>query len=385
MYLYIVISALYRLSCGALIIAVNWLMVINSPSLGWLATTVALTFIPAMIVPLLWKNRAQKLSGRRLTQYSLLAAGVIAILMFLTDKQYYLLGLNTVIWFFFFVMESSWESWFASECRALSDKEIERFSSVTMSANQAALMTGPVIAAYIFENRPGMVICTSAILYFFCFIAAGLSGPGKPAASDAEGNKPQSDEKLQQLNLSGTEIALLLVWPTLAMFNFMLPAQVASANGNMTEVGLLDALMGIGMILSGFVVAHTAVNNIISKYKLNLVFLLAAILLWGFGGSLAFRLLSVLLLGLSFNNQRIVIRGRLAKKYQPEAVGRIISAANSFSFILISLSLLAFHNKVAVNWIIPFVFSIIMSLIIPLGWQRNGTNSSETSINERGS
>jgi hypothetical protein len=150
MYYYIAISSLYRLSCGALIIAINWLMVVSNSSLGWLAITVALTFIPAMIVPVLWKGNTQKLSGKKLTQYSLIAAAIISLAMSLTDSHYVLLGLNTIIWFFFFVMESSWESWFASECDSLSDRDIERFSSVTMSANQAALMIGPVIAAYIF-------------------------------------------------------------------------------------------------------------------------------------------------------------------------------------------------------------------------------------------
>lgn len=154
MYIYILSSGLYRLSCGALIIAINWLMTISNPSLGWLATTVALTFIPAMVVPLIWRGNNNSSSGFWLTQYSLLAAMVISLIMFGVNNQYLLLALNTVIWFFFFVMESSWESWFTSECKGLEERAIEKFSSVTMSVNQAALMIGPIIAAYIFEHNP---------------------------------------------------------------------------------------------------------------------------------------------------------------------------------------------------------------------------------------
>ncbi|WP_037585865.1 MFS transporter [Stenoxybacter acetivorans] len=377
MYLYILTSALYRLSCGALIIAVNWLMVISSSSLGWLATTVALTFIPAMVVPLIWRGSNGNLSGKTLTQYSLLAAAVISVIMFMTDSQYFLLGLNTVIWFFFFVMESSWESWFASECKNLNDKEIERFSSITMTANQAALMIGPVVVAYIFENQPEYVILSCAVLYLFCFIALWFAGSDKPVLSNHSTGEAEPSDKLQHLKISGVEAALLLIWPTLAMFNFMLPAQVVAAHGSMTQVGLLDALMGVGMIVSGFVVAHAGLNRIIVKYQLTSVLIIIAMLLWGLGGNIVCWLLAVFLLGVSFNSQRIIVRGELAKKYHPNLVGKIVSGANAFSFILISFSLMVFHGKINVNWIIPFVFSLLMGVIIPL--KGKSENSAERS------
>lgn len=378
MYLYILISALYRLSCGALIIAVNWLMVVSNASLGWLAVTVALTFIPAMIVPLIWKNKSPTLSGKKLTQFSLLAGGVISMLMSVTENQYILLGMNTVIWFFFFIMESSWESWFASECQGLSNREIERYSSVSMSANQAALMAGPVVAASVFGNEPGKVILLCSAIYLVCFVAIWLSGSGNRAEASQPATGTESNG-FQRLNITGTEISLLLIWPTLAMFNFMLPAQVVSFRGSMTEVGLLDALMGIGMIVSGLLVAHAGIYKIIIKYKLTLAFLIAAMLLWILGGNLLCRLISVFLLGLSFNSQRIVIRGRLATKYEPVQVGKLVSGANSFSFIIISLSLLFFHSDISFNWAIPFIFSLIIGCIIPFEGKINAKVQREPS------
>jgi hypothetical protein len=197
-------------------------------------------------------------------------------------------------------------------------------------------------------------------------------------------DEPGESDKLQHLNISGTEVALLLIWPTLAMFNFMLPAQVSSAHGSMTEVGLLDALMGFGMITSGFIVTPGKINNFINKYKLTLVFLVVAMMLWGLGGNIFFRLLSVFLLGLSFNSQRIIIRGNMARKYHPDLVGRIVSGANAFSFILISISLFSFHGNISLNWIIPFLFSLFMGVSISLKLKNTDIRKSESSTSERG-
>lgn len=373
MYLYILTSTLYRLSCGALIIAINWLMVINNSSLSWLASTVALTFIPAMIVPLVWKKFSGELSGKKLTQFGLFSAAILSLTMFMVQNQSLLLGLNTILWLFFFIMESSWESWFASECNDLTDRDIERYSSITMSANQAALMVGPVIVAYIFEHKPKLIILTCAVIYIFCFsVAFFVNRHNVGAALNNNNNKSLSDRP-QHLEITGTELALLFIWPTLAMFNFMLPAQVASFNGSMAEVGLLDALMGFGMIASGFMVANTGLSKLVNRYKLNILLLIFAALLWHFGSGLYERLLSVFILGLSFNCQRIIIRGELAKKYKPDQVGKIVSIANAFSFILISTSLLFFYNNLSVNWMIPFIYSFVIGLLMSLKFKKTNT------------
>lgn len=378
MYIYILTSTLYRLSCGALIIAINWLMVINNSSLSWLASTVALTFIPAMLVPLVWKKYSGGLSGKKLTQFGLLSAAILSLTMFLVQDQYLLLGLNTIVWLFFFIMESSWESWFASECNGLADRDIERYSSITMSANQAALMIGPVIVAYIFEHKPKLVILICSVMYILCFFIVFFVNRHNTVAEFNNHNNASLSDKPQHLEITGTELALLFIWPTLAMFNFMLPAQVAYFNGSMAEVGLLDALMGLGMIASGFMVANAGVRKLINQYKLNILLLIFAALLWHFGGGLYARLTSVFILGLSFNCQRIIIRGELAKKYKPEQVGKIVSIANAFSFVLISTSLLIFYNNLSVNWVIPFIYSFVIGLLISLKFkQANKTKEGE--------
>ncbi|QOW64115.1 hypothetical protein IRA69_01845 [Campylobacter hepaticus] len=47
----------------------------------------------------------------------------------------------------------------------------------------------------------------------------------------------------------------MLIWQTLAIFNFMLPVQVAFEKGAMAEVGILDAVMGLCMICSSILLS----------------------------------------------------------------------------------------------------------------------------------
>lgn len=49
-------------------------------------------------------------------------------------------------------MESSWEAWFASLAKKYDENSIKKFSSLSMSANQASLMLGPILAAFLFKR-----------------------------------------------------------------------------------------------------------------------------------------------------------------------------------------------------------------------------------------
>ncbi|WP_185157398.1 hypothetical protein [Campylobacter hepaticus] len=51
MYVYIFLSRLYRLSCGALILVINWLMATRNDSFSYLAILVALTFFVCYSCP----------------------------------------------------------------------------------------------------------------------------------------------------------------------------------------------------------------------------------------------------------------------------------------------------------------------------------------------
>ncbi|MBM0637481.1 hypothetical protein LNT47_05760 [Campylobacter sp. VicNov18] len=110
------------------------------------------------------------MSGSKLTAFALLASFFISLLLFSTHNQILILILNTVLWFFFFIMESSWESWFAVLAKAYTEEKILKFSSLSMSVNQASLMLGPIIAAFIFKDNPQIVILVSSLLFLFIFL-----------------------------------------------------------------------------------------------------------------------------------------------------------------------------------------------------------------------
>ncbi|AXP08168.1 hypothetical protein DZD33_06195 [Campylobacter hepaticus] len=52
MYVYIFLSRLYHLSCGALILVINWLMATRNDSFSYLAILVALTFFCLLFLSL---------------------------------------------------------------------------------------------------------------------------------------------------------------------------------------------------------------------------------------------------------------------------------------------------------------------------------------------
>ncbi|MBS4423806.1 hypothetical protein CVU14713_06485 [Campylobacter vulpis] len=68
----------------------------------------------------------------------------------------------------------------------------------------------------------------------------------------------------------------------LALFNFMLSVQITFEKGDMTEFGILDATMGLSMIFSSLLLYKKALYKLFILYKLNVILLIFAILLWGF-------------------------------------------------------------------------------------------------------
>lgn len=352
MYVYIFLSALYRLSCGALILAINWLMATRNDSFSYLAILVALTFLPAIFVPLFYKKKT--MSGSKLTAFALLASFFISLFLFFTHNQILILVLNTALWFFFFIMESSWESWFAALAKDYTEQKILKFSSLSMSANQASLMLGPIIAAFIFKDNPKIVILASSLLFLFVFFITLFSH-----TKQSEIKEEVSVDK--KVKISALELSLVLIWPTLALFNFMLPVQVAFEKGDMAEVGILDAMMGLGMICSSILLSKKVLHRFFIHYRFNILLLILAI--WGFYQDFIFKILSVFILGLCFNMSRIIIRSSLAQKYEANIVGRLVSRANSYSFFIIIFTLFFVYDKVSINYMIPFIFAIFIAFL----------------------
>ncbi|WP_286006064.1 hypothetical protein [Campylobacter avium] len=172
MIVYIILSALYRLACGALILAINWLLVVDKSTFSSLAILTALTFLPAILVPFIYKD--SRIPADRLSAYALFFASLLSFALYFSLSEFYILIFNTILWFFFFIMESSWEAWFASLAKKYDENSIKKFSSLSMSANQASLMLGPILAAFLFKENARLIILLCAILFALCAFASFL-------------------------------------------------------------------------------------------------------------------------------------------------------------------------------------------------------------------
>lgn len=354
---YIILSALYRLACGALILAINWLLVVDKSTFSSLAILTALTFLPAILVPFIYKD--SRIPADRLSAYALFFASLLSFALYFSLSEFYILIFNTILWFFFFIMESSWEAWFASLAKKYDENSIKKFSSLSMSANQASLMLGPILAAFLFKENARLIILLCAILFALCaFVSFFIS-----MKSSFEEEKKEEGQSVEKFKFSGLELSLFLIWPTLAVFNFMLPVQVVSQKGSLSDVALLDAFMGLAMILSSFIISQAFLNKIFLRYKLNVLVLILAIFIWNFDG-LVFKIVAVFILGLFFNASRIQIRSILAKRYSPLAVSKLVSLANSSSFFIIILALYLSYDKLYLSYVLPFVFAIFISLLV---------------------
>lgn len=253
-------------------------------------------------------------------------------------------------------MESSWEAWFAALAKKYDENSVKKFSSFSMSANQASLMLGPILAAFLFKENARLIILLCAILFALCaFVSFFIS-----MKSSFEEEKKEEGQSVEKFKFSGLELSFFLIWPTLAVFNFMLPVQVVSQKGSLSDVALLDAFMGLAMILSAFIVSQTFLNKVFLRYKLDVMLLILAIFIWNFEG-LLFKILAVFILGLFFNASRIQIRSILAKRYSPLAVSKLVSLANSSSFFII---ILALYLRLYLSYVLPFVFTIFISLLV---------------------
>ncbi|WP_273337578.1 hypothetical protein, partial [Campylobacter avium] len=226
-------------------------------------------------------------------------------------------------------------------------------------ANQASLMLGPILAAFLFKENARLIILLCAILFALCaFVSFFIS-----MKSGFEEEKKEEGQSVEKFKFSGLELSLFLIWPTLAVFNFMLPVQVVSQKGSLSDVALFDAFMELSMILSAFIVSQTFLNKVFLRYKLDVMLLILAIFIWNFEG-LLFKILAVFILGLFFNASRIQIRSILAKRYSPLAVSKLVSLANSSSFFIIILALYISYDKLYLSYVLPFVFAIFISLLV---------------------
>lgn len=360
MYYYIILSGLYRFFCGAVLLAINWGLANNADDqFGSLAIATVISYLPAIFVPVFARKALTRYSGSELTAVGL--AGVVLcclLLAFFYHNSVAVLLINLLIWVFFFLLESSWEMWFASLAKRYSETLVSQFSSYSMTVNQVALMLGPICAPFIIPLLGYGLFYVAVSLLFALIGVIAFFNQNEAAAYSLEQN--QKSPKFHLLLF----LALAVVWPVLGSFNFMIPVQVILHGGKMMDVGLLDACMSIGMAVVGVIFSMFKGLSDLHKTLLNLLCIAMGAGIWlsglgliGFGAALA-------LLGFGFGGLRILVRSVLANHYTSAEIGTLVSRANAFSLPILAIVLMLVRINLSYTWVAPFLLSLIMSVFL---------------------
>lgn len=364
MYLYVILSGLYRFICGALLLAINWKLATDgNDNFGSLAMATIVSFVPAIFVPIFAKKALNKHAGSKITGVGLIGVVLCCLLL----SNYYQINssvvmINFVAWIFFFLLESSWEMWFANLAKKYSELQVTRFSSISMTVNQVALMIGPICAPFVI-NKLGysnFYVVVSIIFFVFGVIAFLQKGTVEEIAKT-------DNVKLKTFNPL-LFLSLALIWPVLGGINFMLPVQVSIQNGKMMDVGILDAFISVGMVLIGIFLSTIKIASDMYKIILSCISIVIGLLIWnfidlgiiGFGIALAF-------LGFGFGGLRIITRSVMANNYTSAEVGTMVSRANACALPILACVLFISRINISYTWLSPFILAFFMAAFLLFG------------------
>lgn len=364
MYLYVILSGLYRFICGALLLAINWKLASDgNDNFGSLAMATIVSFVPAIFVPIFAKKALNKHAGSKITGVGLIGVVLCCLLL----SNYYQINssvvmINFVAWIFFFLLESSWEMWFANLAKKYSELHVTRFSSISMTVNQVALMIGPICAPFVI-NKLGysnFYVVVSIIFFVFGVIAFLQKGTVEEIAKT-------DNVKLKTFNPL-LFLSLALIWPVLGGINFMLPVQVSIQNGKMMDVGILDAFISVGMVLIGIFLSTIKIASDMYKIILSCISIVIGLLIWnfidlgiiGFGIALAF-------LGFGFGGLRIITRSVMANNYTSAEVGTMVSRANACALPILACVLFISRINISYTWLSPFILAFLMAAFLLFG------------------
>ena len=71
------------------------------------------------------------------------------ITSFVYENSKLLILCNFILWTIFFLLETSFELWFSELVESQSEDFINKYSSLSMTVNQVALMVGPLFITFI--------------------------------------------------------------------------------------------------------------------------------------------------------------------------------------------------------------------------------------------
>ena len=165
---------------------------------------------------------------------------------------------------------------------------------------------------------------------------------------------------------------MVLIQPILGAFNFMLTVYVSSHGRALFELGVLNAVFGMGMALIGVlvIIANTGRNLLAYLSALIALSVIATSMWLLMPDTLLLKALSLLILGMAFGGARVHIRVAIACRYSEAAVGLYVSRANALAtpvlLLILSLQLAMIENA----WLLPF---LLVTLTVALLLQTSAT------------
>ncbi|MFJ7792629.1 MFS transporter [Pseudomonas sp. NPDC096950] len=362
---FLVGSTVYRLFSGALLVSLTW-TILNQNEGGYLPLALAIfcSFIPAFVTPMMIKRLSTRMNGRQMSSGFLAClAGLSLVAGVCRDITVGLLITNLFVWLIFMLLEASLDMWFTQVQRGMDAATVRRISGATTATSQAALMIGPLLAAGLMPILTGMGFSILLCVSFLLVAAVCYTRNGSAVIEVREGSAPVAPAKLP-LTLF---IPMVLIWPILGAFNFMLPVYVASHGWALFELGVLDAVFGMGMALIGvlIILANTGRNLLVFLSGLIALAVAAALVWFLVPDTLVLKALSLLILGMAFGGARVHIRAAIAYRYSEAAVGLCVSRANALATPVLLLVLSLQLALIDTAWLVPFLM-IMLSIALLL-------------------
>lgn len=361
---FLVCSTVYRLFSGALLVSLTW-TILNQNEGGYLPLALAIfcSFIPAFVTPMMIKRLSTRMNGRQMSSWFLVClAGLSLVAGVCRDITVGLLITNLFVWLIFMLLEASLDMWFTQVQRGMDEATVRRISGATTATSQAALMIGPLLAAGLMPILTGMGFSILLGVSFLLVAAVCYTRNGVAVIDAREGSTFATPAKLP-LTLF---IPMVLIWPILGAFNFMLPVYVSSHGWALFQLGVLDAVFGMGMALIGvlIILGNTGRNLLVFLYGLIALAVAAALVWFLVPDTLVLKALSLLILGMAFGGARVHIRAAIAYRYSDAAVGLCVSRANALAAPVLLLILSLQLAMIETAWLVPFLMITLSTVLL---------------------
>jgi hypothetical protein len=256
------------------------------------------------------------------------------------------------VWLIFMLLEASLDMWFTQVQRGMDEATVRRISGATTATSQAALMIGPLLAAGLMPILTSMGFATVLGISFLLVAVVCHTRDSQSVMVE------ESSATVVQVQLPlALFVPMVLIWPILGAFNFMLPVYVSSHGWALFELGVLDAVFGMGMALIGvlIILGNTGRNLLVFLSGLIALAVISMSIWFLVPDTLVLKALSLLILGMAFGGARVHIRAAIAYRYSEAAVGLSVSRANALAtpvlLIILSLQLVMIESA----WLIPFL------------------------------